>query len=232
MMVSPKKGGRSLVVLLLVGCLVACSFLSGSSTTSNSLFVSADADVAGARTATPAAENGGSSSTGTSTHNTGVVDHALHIMFCASWGMAANFNKVRLFLEESFPELQGKITGSNYPPPPLYELLTNCLAIVQACTLGWIVVGGDKILKWVAGITVNPTAQHPKMYYTIQENGFQIAIVIFLVLPQLISRFMVTGAFEIYLNESTVIFSKLETGQFPKVHDLIVPLTQAGLIKR
>lgn len=144
--------------------------------------------------------------------------------------MAANFNKVRLFLEDSFPELRGKITGSNYPPPPMYELSTNILGIFQAFTLAWIVIGGDKILKFV-GITVNPNTKEPKLFYQVQDNGFQISIAIFLLLPQLISRFMVTGAFEIYLNENNIIFSKLETGQFPKVKDLIGPLTNAGLLK-
>lgn len=216
-MVVSKKGRRSLVAILLVGCVVLCSFLS-SSNSSNSFFVSADADAeVAARVASHLGEDG-------------VVDNALHIMYCASWGMAANFNKVRLFLEDSFPELRGKITGSNYPPPPMYELLTNILGICQAFTLAWIVIGGDKMLKFV-GITVNPNTKEPKLFYTVQDNGFQISIAIFLLLPQLISRFMVTGAFEIYLNENNIIFSKLQTGQFPKVNDLIGPLTNAGLLK-
>merc|ERR1719413_84962 len=97
--------------------------------------------------------------------------------------------------------------------------------------LGWIIIGGEKVLKF-ANITVNPNTKEPKFFYWIQENGFNISGFIFLLLPQLVSRFMVTGAFEIYLNEQTIIFSKLETGQFPKVNDLIVPLVNAGLLKR
>merc|ERR1712176_42707 len=102
--------------------------------------------------------------------------------------MAANYNKVRQFLEESFPELRGKITGSNYPPPPVYELLTKILAIIQSMTLAWIIMGGEKVMQFFK-ITVNPNTKEPKFYYWIQENGFNVAAFIFLILPQIVSRF-------------------------------------------
>jgi hypothetical protein len=44
------------------------------------------------------------------------------------------------------------------------------------------------------------------------------------------SKYLVTGAFEIVLDDNITIFSKLSTGRLPQMADLIDPLTKAGLV--
>ena len=56
------------------------------------------------------------------------------------------------------------------------------------------------------------------------------AILLYLILPQMLSSYLVSGAFEIVLDENVTIFSKLATGRLPQMADLIDPLTKAGLV--
>jgi len=71
--------------------------------------------------------------------------------------------------------------------------------------------------------------QHvPGWYAMVEKHGIQFAIFIYLLLPQILSKWIVTGAFEILLDGDT-IFSKLDTRKMPKNEDLIVPLVEAGL---
>ena len=55
-----------------------------------------------------------------------------------------------------------------------------------------------------------------------------MAILVYLLLPQMLSKYLVTGAFEIELDGET-IFSKLQTGRLPQYADLVDPLVNAGL---
>jgi hypothetical protein len=50
---------------------------------------------------------------------------------------------VREFLEYNFPELRGKVTGDNYPPPPLVELLLKVMSIVQLMGIVLAMLGGN-----------------------------------------------------------------------------------------
>jgi selT/selW/selH-like putative selenoprotein len=47
------------------------------------------------------------------------------------------------------------------------------------------------------------------------------SIFLFLILPQVIGQWKTTGAFEIYLDGDQVIHSKLATGDFPKVREIV-----------
>jgi hypothetical protein len=50
---------------------------------------------------------------------------------------------VREFLEHNFPELRGKVTGANYPPPPLVELLLKLMSFVQLAGIVLAILGGN-----------------------------------------------------------------------------------------
>lgn len=73
--------------------------------------------------------------------------------------------------------------------------------------------------------------QRPPAWYNdyFAKNAVPIMIFTYLVLPQFLSGYEVSGAFEIVMDESEVIFSKISTRRMPKAEDLIVPLTKAGL---
>jgi thioredoxin reductase-like selenoprotein T len=135
--------------------------------------------------------------------------------------MKSNFVKVAKFLEQNFPGLQ--IEGDLYPAPPVAEFAMNVLSFLQFTALAWMVVGGEKILR-----TIGFRTTLPSFYYVIHENPVPLAIFLFLIAPQLIQGLGPKGAFEIFLNEKQ-IFSRLSTGNFPGVEDLIKPLQAAGL---
>lgn len=83
---------------------------------------------------------------------------------------------------------------------------------------------GASIFRLVGMSTV------PTWYYTIEKNAMPLAIGIYLIFPQMLSKYLVTGAFEIVLDDTVMIFSKLATGRLPQVADLVNPLVEAGLI--
>ncbi len=70
----------------------------------------------------------------------------------------------------------------------------------------------------------------PAWYPTIEKNAVPIAIGVYLVFPQMLSKYLVTGAFEIVMDDTITVFSKLATGRLPQVADLVNPLVEAGLI--
>ncbi|KAL3935106.1 MAG: hypothetical protein SGBAC_009309 [Bacillariaceae sp.] len=129
--------------------------------------------------------------------------------------------KVRHWLYANFPELQGKVTGDNFPPPPMAELLLKFLNIFQMCGLLFVFLG-DKIFSLFGMSYV------PSWYGWVSKNGMQIAIFLYLLLPNVLSKYLITGAFEIILDGET-IFSKLQTGRLPQMDDLVAPLVNAGL---
>ena len=150
-------------------------------------------------------------------------DHAVHIVYCVGWGMKKNFISIQKFLEEQFPELRGKITGGKYPVPPILELVENVMSMCQLVGMAWIVFGGQTLFR-VVGFT-----EPPRAFYVIQEYGFQIGVGVFLLIPQLINQFAVSGAFEIVLDGQSVVWSKLNQGRFPSGPELISSLESLGL---
>ena len=71
----------------------------------------------------------------------------------------------------------------------------------------------------------------PSWYEDVSKNGVQIAIFVFLVLPKVLSSYVITGAFEVTLDNDIMIFSKLEAGRLPQWQDLVNPLVEAGLTR-
>ena len=107
------------------------------------------------------------------------------------------------------------------PPPPLVELLLKLLSGLQLGGLVVVVLGRN-----VFGLLGMRTV--PTWFQSIEKNGVQLAILVYLLLPQMLSKYLVTGAFEIELDGET-IFSKLQTGRLPQYADLVDPLVNAGL---
>jgi selT/selW/selH-like putative selenoprotein len=136
--------------------------------------------------------------------------------------MKRNFAQVRQWLEANFPELKGKITGGNFAPPPLVELMLKLVSGVQLVGMAFALLGTNVFS--ILGM------QHvPSWYDTLRKNGVQIAIFLYLLLPQFLSSYMVSGAFEIMLDGDQLIFSKLATGRLPQFADILNPLIKAGL---
>jgi selT/selW/selH-like putative selenoprotein len=140
--------------------------------------------------------------------------------------MQRNFVQVAEFLANSFPELKGRIEGGNYPVPPIVDLLTTILSSMQLAGLLYMVMGGENVLRLVGFRN-----QMPYFYYFIQRYGVQLGIFLFLILPQILGKWRITGAFEIYLDgdQENPIHSKLATGEFPKVRETV---SEANIYRR
>lgn len=137
--------------------------------------------------------------------------------------MKRNFLKVKEFLEASFPELRGRVTGENYPPPPVIGMFVNFLSVVQLFFIAAMFMG-DGIWSFLR------FQQPPEIWFTAKQYGMQIGIAVFLLVPQIINSYVITGAFEVAL-DGTVVFSKLETGKMPQAEELIAPFEAAGLTR-
>ena len=107
------------------------------------------------------------------------------------------------------------------PPPPMVELLLKLLNLIQLGGLLLVVLGRN-------AFSLLGLAQPPRWYSTVEKNGVQIAIFVYLLLPQILAKYLVTGAFEIELDGNT-IYSKLKMGRLPQYADLMEPLVSAGL---
>lgn len=96
------------------------------------------------------------------------------------------------------------------------------LSFVQLCGIALALLGSNVFNK--LGFR-----QVPSWYYGVEKNGVQLAILVYLLLPQMLSKYMVTGAFEIIMDGDNTIFSKLAIGRLPQFADLLSPLAEAGL---
>lgn len=135
--------------------------------------------------------------------------------------MKRNFAQVQRWMEHNFPELQGKVSGANFPPPPLAELALKILGVVQMFGMAFALLGTN-VFSLIGMSYV------PSWYDGVRRNGVQIAIFIYLLIPQILSGYMVSGAFEISL-DGELIYSKLGTGRLPQFDDLVKPLLEKGL---
>jgi thioredoxin reductase-like selenoprotein T len=134
------------------------------------------------------------------------------------------------FLQQNFPELRGKVEGGNYPPPPLVELLSNVIWLFQVVGLIWMILGGDRLLH-MCGLATTDAHNRlilPPWYYQIQENRVQLGIFLYLLLPQIANKWVITGAFEIFVDEQ-LVWSKLQSGRFPTHAEIIQTMVDAGL---
>ncbi|KAG7357257.1 hypothetical protein IV203_001945 [Nitzschia inconspicua] len=120
---------------------------------------------------------------------------------------------------------QDDVTGDNYPPPPLVELLLKVMSMMQLAGIVLAMLGGNAFR--MIGM------QQPPSWYTnvVEKNAMPIAIFLYLLLPQVLSKYVVTGAFEVIMDQEITIFSKLATGRLPQMADLVEPLVKAGLVQ-
>mmetsp|Transcript_37721 Transcript_37721/g.56116 ORF Transcript_37721/g.56116 Transcript_37721/m.56116 type:complete len:142 (-) Transcript_37721:399-824(-) len=138
--------------------------------------------------------------------------------------MARNYKLAKQHLEATFPGL--KVTGENYPPPPIIGLLSNIVTLLQVFTLALIVFGDGlwtNILRF---------RRVPDFYYYIKDFGWQAGFAIYFLIPQILAKYQTSGAFEVTMDETLLVYSKLSSGRMPNVGQLVDPIINAGLIRR
>jgi len=140
--------------------------------------------------------------------------HSVRIEYCTSWGMQRNYLQIKKFLEEQYPELRGNISGGNWPPPPYVKYLQHFLSIIHLLTVAAVFLGER---FWTLIPFVRST---PQWYHSLKEYPMQTFVFIFVIAPSFVSSAATSGAFEIYM-DGEVIWSKLQTGQFPDGQQLL-----------
>lgn len=136
--------------------------------------------------------------------------------------MKRNFLSAKNYLQGEFPGIY--IDGENYPPPPIIELLMKLLQAIQLLAMGLIIFGDG---MWTNILRLRSI---PSFYVKVKEYSFQTGILVFFILPQMLNKYIITGAFEMILDGVTV-YSKLHTGRMPNAIDLVTPLEAIGLVK-
>jgi hypothetical protein len=130
------------------------------------------------------------------------------------------------FLEERFPELQGRFTGDFYPQPPIAEFLLRVLQFVQFFAIVWMLGGGKKMLRMLP--MYKQGRPLPKFYWIIHDNPVPILIFLFIVARPMLNQMQLKrSAFEIYLDD-VLVFSLRSAGRI-RPDALIEVFVQAGM---
>lgn len=122
---------------------------------------------------------------------------------------------VKKFLEEQFPELRGKITGGHFPPPPIVPLLNNLVSALHMITIA-IVFLGETFWSYVPFVRTAPS-----WYYSLKEYPIQTFMLIFFIIPSMVTSMATSGAFEITLDGNMLLWSRIATGKFPDGPELL-----------
>lgn len=133
-----------------------------------------------------------------------------------------NYKQLKGYLEQTYPELRGRITGENYPTPPTAAMLSNAVTMLQMSIMAAAFMG-DSVWNYIP-LSSGP----PGWYFALKENSMVVLIGAFLVVPTMIQGMVTSGAFEIIM-DGQVVFSKLELSRFPNGKDLVQIMTAAGL---
>lgn len=146
---------------------------------------------------------------------------SVHVYFSEECGMTRNFLHLQKFLEDTFPDLSGNISASDFPPLP--TVLQEILPGVQLFAMA-LILFGDRV--WTSMLRFRHV---PLWYYPIKAHGIQCTVVLFFVIPKILDGFFVTGAFEIYVDDE-LAYSKLETGRLPTTEDVLVVFEKLGFV--
>lgn len=131
---------------------------------------------------------------------------------------------VKQFLETEFPELRGKISGGNHPPPDWAVYAMQAISLVHMIAIV-IIFMGENVWNYIPFVK-----QPPEWYRTCKQYPLQTFIGLFFILPTVVQSKFTTGAFEIML-DGEVLFSKIATGKFPDGPGLIEMFQKAGIGK-
>lgn len=134
--------------------------------------------------------------------------------------MRRTFLQAKKFLQDEFPH-QLEVTGGNQPIEPMIQLVLNIISALQMLVLA-VAIFGDRV--WMG-------REPPALYYKAKQYAWGCVIMVFWILPQILNKWVITGAFEVTV-DGKLIFSKLEQGRMPTAGDLTGPLIEMGLTQR
>jgi len=112
------------------------------------------------------------------------------------------------------------VEGSEYPPPPLNQLLVRILTAVQFVCWG-LIFFGDKVFQMLGMAS-------PEWYASVKENKTMSAVGVFFLGNMIAGNLISTGAFELTYGTETV-WSKLQTGGMPTIEHIVSELQRIGV---
>lgn len=133
--------------------------------------------------------------------------------------MSRNFFALKNFLDQHFVGID-LVEGGTYPAPLLSR-------IIAAATSGAWMVG---VVLVVFGDTVFATLgiPEPNLYQVLKRNKI-VTVLVLLYVNAYGQKLLATGAFEVILNDE-VLFSRLETGEFPPLEYIVSELQKRGIL--
>lgn len=132
--------------------------------------------------------------------------------------MGQNYLAVKQFLETHFVGID-IVEGGNFPVP-LHGQIAGAIG-------SYIYLGG--ILLLLAGETIFAALGIPEPgFYVFMKNNKLVSGAALLFINSIGTKLSTTGAFEMYLNGEE-LFSKLKSGQFPDVGDIVNVLQEKGI---
>lgn len=134
--------------------------------------------------------------------------------------MKGNFFKVKKFLETRFPELEGHVHGTNYPPTQMAQTIASITGMIWFVGIA-LMIGGSFIFKTLK-------IPEPEFYKFMQQNQVMCFVSLFMI-NNIGSSMLTTGAFEVFMN-GDLAFSKLASGKFPDAQDLVNSLAEKGFM--
>ena len=142
----------------------------------------------------------------------------INIQMCSSWSYRNYFRNFKESFEKNFKNVV--VNGYDYP----LSGIRFYIYIISLILFGLIVLNVifSNFLKPVLKILFNE--DHIKL---INENKLQIILISYFVLSLILNNINNTGAFEIFYNNQ-LIFSKLNSGNFPDFNQLIKIMIQKG----
>lgn len=130
----------------------------------------------------------------------------INILYCVAWSYRSTYDSVQKYIESKNPHVI--VTGSEYPAPPLNQMIASLLGYVQIAAVIFM-LGGTFIFDKL-GI------QPPQIYHQLVEKKMMVMMVSFILGNMIKNQLLSTGAFEIYFDDEKV-FSKLETNEPPSL---------------
>lgn len=135
--------------------------------------------------------------------------------------MRRNFEELRTFLHTHFPALSEAraIRGELYPPPPAAQALASLGSFVQ--------IGGVAVT--LGGSIIFDRLGFPEPFFVpaLRRNPMFTILGLSMV-NSMLGSLATTGAFEVYI-DGELVFSRLESGTFPRGGLLVSELEQRGM---
>jgi len=145
--------------------------------------------------------------------------HSIKVMICTAWGYRRNFQELRQYLVQKFPQLDSSsIQAENYPSPEPAATIAMVTQTLQLLSMP-LLFFGDSLF--------GGPEQQPEWYRVVLDNKMALFFGVYLI-NVFAQNAAQTGAFEIVHNGKTV-FSKLQESRLPNIQEIVNGLSRNGL---